>query len=267
MIRPKQVFRKHSTTYYYASRFLPKEKRERVEILYAFVRIPDEYVDNEVQHPKKYYEYKKDWSRENSNHPVVKSFKEVQKKTGIKNEWVESFFASMEMDLEKKTYKTQEDLNKYIYGSAEVIGLMMCQILTVSSTWHEEAKGLGWFMQYVNMLRDVEEDLNNGLIYIPQEKLREYNIENLEYCLDTKDKRLCTLIRKEATEALEKYDTIKKGIQAIPYPLRIAIQTAADMYVWTAKELIRDTETALETKKIPSKTKTILTGAKNIITC
>lgn len=267
MTSPRQVFKEHSVTYYYASRFLPREKRKHVENLYAFVRIPDEYVDNKRKQPQKFYEYKQAWEQKDSQRKIIKKFSETQEKTGIKQEWIHAFFDSMEKDLKNQAYETREELNEYIYGSAEVIGLMMCQILEIPPSLHKEAKGLGWFMQYVNMLRDLQEDVDNNLVYMPTEALKKYGIESLEKALRKERRKVCGLLQEESKMALQRYEEIKKGIHAIPYPLQIAIQTAADMYVWTAKELRKDPEGSLQAKKVPSKTKVYLTGAKNTAKC
>src|SRR5690606_4617491 len=72
-----------------------------------------------------------------------------------------------------------EEVLEYIYGSAEVIGLMMAQVIGLPKESFEHAKYLGRAMQYINFIRDIAEDLELGRVYFPQSDLRSYGLENL----------------------------------------------------------------------------------------
>ena len=89
---------------------------------------------------------------------IINSFFELLHRKSFQSSWVDAFFKSMEMDLIKKRYETIEETLSYIYGSAEVIGLMMAKILDLDPQSYPFARYLGRAMQYINFIRDIDED-------------------------------------------------------------------------------------------------------------
>jgi len=173
----RDIFKSHSVTYYYSTLLFPKRIRHNVFILYAFVRLADEYVDNPetgVDPLASLHNFKHlfdlEWNRENSGHPVVARFVLLAKEFEFEKEWIDAFLHSMEMDLYKSRYHTFEELEEYIYGSAEVIGLMMSRVMGIGAEWNMEARSLGKAMQLINFLRDIKEDYERGRIYFPLEE-------------------------------------------------------------------------------------------------
>jgi phytoene synthase len=99
----------------------------------------------------------------------------------INPQWIDAFFDAMREDTVAQTYSTYTDVQHYMYGSAEVIGLMMCQLIGYDITMQDEvfrtAKLLGEAMQFTNFLRDIQEDREDlGRIYMPQDHLNTHDI-------------------------------------------------------------------------------------------
>ena len=123
---PDEIFRKGSTTYYYSTKLFPAKIRKEVTQLYNFVRVADDYVDSVPQDTEGFMNFKEEYYRvlsgKSSDNEVITDFVRLSQKRKFNNEWVDAFLFSMEMDTRKSTYKNLDELNTYLYGSAEVIG-------------------------------------------------------------------------------------------------------------------------------------------------
>jgi phytoene/squalene synthetase len=152
--------------------------RDSIYAIYGFVRIADEIVDTFHQHPKleMLAEFRAQVfqaiDQKVSNNPILNSFQLVANRYSIPHELITSFLDSMEMDLHKQDYNHAE-YQKYIYGSAEVVGLMCLKVFcNGSNTLYDElaqpARSLGEAFQKVNFLRDVKDDFQKrGRVYFP----------------------------------------------------------------------------------------------------
>jgi len=160
--------KKYSTSFSVGILFLHKRMRSPVYSIYGFVRLADEIVDSFHSYNKKslWYDFRKQTydAIENkiSLNPMLNSFQEVVHRYAIPPELIESFFDSMEMDLQKLNYNTEE-YHKYIFGSAEAVGLMcLCVFMEGNKKLYGElerfARKLGAAFQKVNFLRDLAAD-------------------------------------------------------------------------------------------------------------
>lgn len=174
----RQVTRAYSTSFSMGIRFLAKEFRDPIYAVYGFVRFADEIVDTFHNYDKKTLlkEFRNDTYRAIENgislNPILHSFQEVVNRYGIDNELIDAFLFSMEMDIEKREY-TQEEYEKYILGSAEVVGLMCLKVFVEGDQakydelrWY--AMRLGSAFQKINFLRDLRADyVGLGRTYFP----------------------------------------------------------------------------------------------------
>ena len=155
-----RIFKKGSKTYFYNSLFFPRDVREDVFVLYSFVREADNHVDVVPQDPERLGRFMDDFrltcKGERTGDVVLDSFCELASRKRFEKEWVQAFLGSMEMDLTKHTYDTMEELDDYIYGSAEVIGLMMSRIMNVSDRFQYNAKGkkISWAKYENGIIKD-----------------------------------------------------------------------------------------------------------------
>lgn len=159
---------RYSTSFSSAIHLLHKDLRAPVYHIYGFVRFADEIVDTFHEYDKKtlLQEFKKEtytaFERGISLNPILNSFQDVVNRYNIDTELVDAFFASMESDLSNHTYD-EKGYKEYIYGSAEVVGLMC---LFVFCDGNKEmylrlkpyAQALGSAFQKVNFMRDVKAD-------------------------------------------------------------------------------------------------------------
>lgn len=260
------IFKKGSQTYYNSSLFFPSHIRHDISILYAFVRVADDFVDTIPQNKEGFLAFKHDYLAKQSTNDIVMRFKEIEKKYGFDPAWTEAFFTSMEMDLHNKTYATMSDLQTYLHGSSEVIGLFINRILGISTVADIYAQYLGKAMQLINFVRDINEDLALDRIYIPIEDLKKFgiSIEEFKQKQVTIDK-LKNLIRFEIHRYQSWQKEAEKGYAYLPKRYRIAIKTAADMYKWTASVIYANPSIIYHQKVKPSKWHIILRGVGNVI--
>lgn len=172
------ITKNYSTSFSLAINVFNPELRDGISSIYGYVRLADEIVDSfhdfdkrSLLHDLKDETYKAIRNKISLN-PVIQSFQSTVNKYEIPVEYVNNFIDSMEMDLTNSFYD-RVNYDKYIYGSAEVVGLMCLKVFCnkddkLFESLIEPAKALGSAFQKVNFLRDIKSDLDErGRIYIP----------------------------------------------------------------------------------------------------
>lgn len=255
----REIFRKGSKTYYNASRFFPRHIRDEVTTLYAFVRIVDDYVDATPQQEKEFYDIKEQlatrWNGKASGNKLVDDFVSLAEEREFKKEWVDAFMHSMEFDLSGKVCITRKQTDEYIHGSAEVIGLFMARIMDLPEKSYTYAKKLGYSMQMINFIRDVNEDLELKRWYLPI-KIGDMTLKGLskEYFLEHQEE-FSQFMRAHIQEYYRERKDALKGLKYIPRRVRIPIKVASNMYHWTAQQIEKNPMIVFEKKVKPSKTR------------
>ncbi|MFC6878033.1 phytoene/squalene synthase family protein [Flavobacterium myungsuense] len=179
----RNVTQSYSTSFSSAVKMLAPSIRQDIYNIYGFVRFADEIVDT-------FHEYNKEelfsifetnlelaLKHKISLNPILNSFQHTVAKYNIPNELIDAFMKSMKLDLTKTEYKSQEEYNEYIFGSADVVGLMCLKVFVNGDAakyeeLKESAMRLGSAFQKVNFLRDLKadfEDLNRT--YFPNTDL------------------------------------------------------------------------------------------------
>jgi 15-cis-phytoene synthase len=263
-----KIFKRGSRTYFFSSIFFPPNVRKEVTELYSFVRVADDYVDQvpaDVEGFKRFKNLSLSSlsTGADSGDVVIDTFFRLAKRRSFMKEWVEAFLNSMESDLTKKRYDTLAELEVYIYGSAEVVGLMMSQILGLPEEAHPFACSLGKAMQYINFLRDVKADIELGRQYLPTTELRSFNLETLTpSVVATSYDDFKLFVSAQVKRYLEWQSHAEAGYRYIPKRYLIPIRTAAEMYKWTAKQVEAAPELIFVRKIKPSKTRIIFSGSR-----
>jgi phytoene/squalene synthetase len=186
--------RNYSTSFSLGVATLQSEYRMPVYAIYGFVRFADEIVDTFHQHnQKKLLEnFRKDTfeaiDERISTNPILHSYQWVVNEFNIDHELIHAFLDSMEMDLKDKNH-TAESFKKYVYGSAEVVGLMCLRVFYKDDDEAYEklklpARKLGEAFQKINFLRDIQSDHEDrGRFYFPGVNLDQLNNE-IKQCLE-----------------------------------------------------------------------------------
>jgi 15-cis-phytoene synthase len=230
----------HGKTYYLATLLLPPAKRPYVWALYGFARYADEFVDSlDAPDPGALLTWGKAFldglqfepALGRSTHPVSLAMTHTMRRWHIPRAHVEAFLESMRMDIEVTGYGTYADLERYMYGSASVIGLQMLPVLEpVAPEAAPRARALGEAFQMSNFIRDVGEDLQRGRVYLPQEDLDLFGVsrETLERGVVTPSVR--ELLRFEIERTRKLYAFAEPGIDMLHPTSRDCVRTAFTLY-------------------------------------
>lgn len=243
----KLVIKRYSTSFYFSSSLLSKTIRQDIFNIYGFVRLADEIVDTFHEYPKKELleDFEKELWRSVDNkislNPILNSFQHTVNKYSIPKDLINSFLDSMKMDLEKKEYNSVEEYKKYIYGSADVVGLMCLKVFVKGSEssfaeLSPFAISLGSAFQKVNFLRDLKDDSNVlNRVYFPNVDMNNFN--------EKSKKEIILEIEKDFANAV-------KGIVKLPKNSKFAVYIAYRYYNKLLKKLKRTSSENIVKKRI-----------------
>ena len=236
----RRVQKAHSRTYYFSTRLFPAEVRPRVHALYAFMRYADEIVDHPHELPlDAQLAVLKDFEAETMAavageevpNPILRAYADTVHRCGIDPDTILAFMESMKMDTRIFRYPTYPDLEAYTYGSAAVVGLMMCRVVGVSDGRADRhAEALGVAMQLSNFLRDVGEDWRRGRMYLPMEDLARFGYAEQDLASGVVDERFVALMRFEIDRARKLYEVADEGMKYIPRGRRFPVVVARELY-------------------------------------
>lgn len=245
--------RAYGTSYFIATYFFPKVLRERTWVLYAFVRYPDEIVDTEEKDSSaakiKILEWKKEWKRAydgtTDTHPVLRANTVLWKECGIPFGYSDIFLDAMLQDTYKNRYLNYKELEDYMYGSATVVGYMMSRIIGFTGDALPYARALGEAFQLTNFLRDVREDFDRGRIYIPQEDMATYQVNENDFKSRTMSPKMKELIQYEIQRNELLYAKALQGIPLLEEQGQRAVRIALYLYKEIMNQIKKEPEKIL----------------------
>ena len=223
----KLVTKNYSTSFSMAVYMLSPSIRDAIYSIYGFVRFADEIVDSFHGFDKENLinefeaEYYKTIERGISLNPILNSFQLTVKQYNISDDLIQAFLKSMKLDLIKSDYNSKAEYDDYIYGSADVVGLMCLKVFVAGDSERydqlkSEAMRLGSAFQKVNFLRDLKDDnllLNRN--YFPGVDLNSF------------DEKAKTAI---ITEIKEDFQIAYQGIVKLPIEAKFGVYTAFVYY-------------------------------------
>ncbi len=231
----RKVTELYSTSFTLGIKALDKNYHDAIYGIYGFVRYADEIVDTFHDWDKKALldKFSADtWDaidQKISLNPILHAFQLTVHKYSIDHELIKAFLHSMEMDLYMSTYK-QDNYEEYIYGSAEVVGLMCLRVFcegndALFQKLREPARYLGAAFQKVNFLRDLQADYKErGRVYFP-------NVDFDNFCAKQKT-RIENEIRNDFDEAY-------KGIMQLPQGAKFGVYLAYKYYLTLFKKICK----------------------------
>ena len=239
----REFNKRHGTTYYWSTKVLPRIKQHHVHALYAFARYADAIVDENPSQGGRDVpvevrtaaladfgdRFFADLGEGRSDDPVLKAVVHTVRAFDIDPDAFRRFLRSMTMDLTVESYATWDDLLDYMDGSAAVIGEMMLPIL---EPWDYEtalphARDLGNAFQLTNFLRDIDEDLDRGRQYVPQEDTERFGV-NLSARTVTPE--FVELMRFEIDRCRALYASADVGIGMLPDRSARCVRAAHTLY-------------------------------------
>jgi len=221
------VTNSYSTSFSLATKMLDTSIRNHIYNIYGFVRFADEIVDSFHNHNKKYlldnFEADLFMSIKDkiSLNPILNSFQLTVNTFEIDHDLIKAFMKSMRLDLQKNTYKTKAEYDEYIYGSADVVGLMCLKVFVKGDqkrfdNLREPAMALGSAFQKVNFLRDLKDDFHElERTYFPNVDFNNFNEISKIRIID---------------EIETDFETSLNGIFKLPKEARFGVYTAYKYY-------------------------------------
>ena len=243
----EKVTKTYSTSFSLATRLLSENIRKDIYNIYGFVRFADEIVDSFHDYNKSelFNDFSIDLEKAIRNkihlNPILNSFQHTFHKYKIDKDLVDAFMKSMRMDLTKKKYNTVKEYKEYIYGSADVVGLMCLKVFVqgndkLYTKLKKNAMKLGSAFQKVNFLRDLKAD---------KEDL------NRTYFPNTKFEKLSESEKNEIINDIE--DDFKMGLEGIkelPLDAKFGVFMAYRYYNQLLKKLKKTPATEIINRRI-----------------
>lgn len=235
----RRLHAKHGKTYYFSTQMFPPALRQSVHALYGFVRYPDELVDNPrpgTDPTAELNKYRDETQRAlttgDSDVLVLKAFADAARRAEMPPALPMAFLDAMCLDLTETRYPTFQDLTAYTYGSASVVGLMMCALFGVTDPETlGRAHDLGLAMQLTNFWRDVGEDWRaRGRIYLPQEDMERFGYTEAMLDQGIVNDAFRGLMQFQIARARAYYDSADLGISALPAEARLPVRLARVLY-------------------------------------
>jgi phytoene synthase len=219
--------RKSKTNFIFSTFFLNKEKSNALNAIYAFCRISDDIVDDDsISDSEKVIKFNK-WKNEFTE--SLNGNTKINEYRIDKNHFLD-LLKGMEMDLNKKEFKTFKDLYEYCLCVASTVGLIFIKITGYKNPdTVEYAVNLGVALQLTNILRDIKKDIENGRVYIPEEDLEKFKYSKEDISKNLYNENFVNLIKYEINRAKSYYEKANKYLDSVDYntmlPARIIDKT------------------------------------------
>lgn len=247
-------FYRGSKKYFFSALGFPPEVRENVATVYNFCRYVDDVVDEPGKYPMTLSEFIDQY-----NHclttgicdlSLIEDFINLKKELDFHDEWIEGLFNSMKMDSSGFKYMSIKDTLKYTYGVSEVIGLFMSKVLNIPEEAYPYAIKLGRAAQWINFIRDIDEDNKMGRCYFPESDLKNFNLKNLEYSTALKHpQNFKNFLNYQIDKYFEYANEGEKGYVLIPDKYLKPVIYSTEIDKWKAR-VIRENPFVIYRRKV-----------------
>ncbi|MAT58966.1 MAG: squalene synthase HpnD [Ignavibacteriae bacterium] len=238
MDEAKEIAKKSKSSFYYAFNLLPESKRDAMNTVYAFCRETDDIVDeNSFSDDQKWDKLTK-WRIElekalygNSDYNLLNKLSKIIQQFNIPLEPFFELIKGMEMDIQKKTYLTTEDLVQYCYRVASTVGLMCIEIFGYKNkSTRDYAINLGVALQLTNIMRDVKKDADFGRIYLPKNDMEKFNYSETDLMNNIYNPNFIELMKYEGERAEYYFNKANSNLDLEDKPALFAARAMQHIY-------------------------------------
>lgn len=224
----RAMTRQHAKTFHFASHVLPPQKRSDAYAVYAFCRYVDDQIDlapDEISRQRAFADlehvlhsaYQVEESGLRRSLPWLTAFRETIRRRSIPCHYFEDLLAGVEMDQGRVRVKNWEQLDKYCYHVASVVGLIMVHVLTEPAPeLIKPARDLGTAMQLTNILRDIQEDWERDRLYLPTDELEKFGLTEEDIAQQRMSESFRAMMRFQIGRARAYYGSAEHGIVELP---------------------------------------------------
>jgi phytoene synthase len=236
----RKLTTRSKSNFYYAFLFLPRERREALEAVYAYCRLVDDVVDEDAP-PQVKLDGIARWRKEldavygtaPATHPVSERLRVAVQRFPIRREDMEAVIDGCAMDVDKTRYESWDELRLYCYRVASAVGLMCIEIFGYHGSpeaTRRYAVDLGLALQLTNILRDVAEDARRGRIYIPQDELHAFGVTEQDLVTGVRSPNFVRLMRYQAARARAHYLRARAAIGEFERRRLVIAEIMGDIY-------------------------------------
>ena len=234
----REIAKKSKSSFYYAFNLLPNEKRDAMNTVYAFCRQTDDIIDEGNEPDELKYEKLHKWRIEfekafsgNSGYLLLNKLANTISKFNIPLDPFFELLKGMEMDLQRKTYLTFDDLVLYCYRVASTVGLMCIEIFGYKNKSAKDfAVDLGIALQLTNILRDIKKDAKNGRVYLPKEDLDKFSYSENDIYLNSYNPNFVNLMQYEVERAKLYFERATNELDLDDKPSMFAARAMQHIY-------------------------------------
>lgn len=201
-----------------------------------------------------------------SAHPVLGPFVELWSRLGFERGWVDAFVRAVESDFGEVRYQTLKDVEHYLYGAAEVLGLMVARVLALPEKVDPYAQSLARAFRYVGFLRDLEADLGLDRCYLPVVEAKRYGLSGLS----RREVRASEgAFRLFVQAQIARYETwqrqAEQGFGYVPKRYRVPIEAATKLHAWMARAILENPLVVFERRISPPPRVIVRETARSIL--
>ncbi|HEV2636757.1 MAG TPA: phytoene/squalene synthase family protein [Actinocrinis sp.] len=238
--RCRAIHRKYDPSFYAGCLMLPPAKRPYVDALYAHARLLDQIVDDptavdpaekSARLDQRIAAYEQALADGDSTDPVLKAAAHTARTWDIPIEHFHAFTDTMRSDLTVTDYATYDDLLVYMYGAAALLGLQLVPILEpLDPSAAERSTAVGNALQLTNILRDIDEDLGRGRLYLPQDEMKQFGVGRADFEARQMTDGIRELLAFETRRAREYYADAHAAVDLLHPASRECVHTALTLY-------------------------------------
>lgn len=272
----QKLSKDNNNAFYLSSKFLPKKYRNDIYKLYSFVSITKSYASE--NQAKKLQDLEKSYNLaisdtafdaiahkwDDTDTRIIKYIVRLQNKHKFEQSWVETYFKSLRIDLDKQEYKTIDQLLEFVYGSAEVVSLMTAKILNMSEDIYEAVQAEGRALLWLDFVRNIAKQNKQGKLYFPTDELKKYNLADLGYdTIQASPEKFNKFIQLQINRYHKWQSQVNKSIQLVPERLQVPVRTIIDVNDWVAKKIATKPIIVYQKMVNPSKQRVVRQIIKN----
>lgn len=253
----KEISKKSKSSFYYAFNLLPAEKRDAMNTVYAFCRQTDDIIDEGNDPDDLKFEKLHKWRLElekafsgSSEYGLLNKLAKTISQFNIPLDPFFELLKGMEMDLQRKSYLTFDDLTLYCYRVASTVGLMCIEIFGYKNkSTIDFAIDLGIALQLTNILRDIKKDSLKGRIYLPKEDLLKFNYSEEDITRNVYNSNFVELMKYEVERTKMYFERATKELSMDDKGAMFAARAMQHIYYKLLRKIV-DREYDVYSKKI-----------------
>lgn len=251
----------------FLGRFFPKAVRDDVFKLYSFAQTVKDFTEIKPSNIEKFEHIEHRWKTVkgqlakkqvptpldgSKSERVLANIAYLTHRHSFDPAWVDAFLKSMRWDIQKHEYRSLKDLHEYMYGSSEVLALMLARILGLPEESQKAVRMQGRAMQYMAFLRGLSAQEKRGFRYFPLNDLKKYGLKDLTEAEARKKPRMfADFIHAELLRYAQWQAEANEGLMLIPKRLKGPFLTLIDTDNWTAQQLKYDPMKAFDKRLKP----------------